>query len=79
MDFHIGQSSHPGICQAVAAFLFGVSPLHAGASVIFLLPDIASSGDRAYQAIISIGVKGEGLSIERQGASSAEETRAFAL
>jgi hypothetical protein len=49
----------------VAAFLLRVSPLHAGASIILLLPEVSSSGDRAYQAIIPLRVKIEGFSVGR--------------
>jgi hypothetical protein len=62
----------------MATFFLGVSPLHTGASVILLLPQVSSPGNRAYQAIISIGVKVEGLSIGRQGASRAKEALASA-
>ena len=57
VDFHIAQPSHPWICQAVAALLFRVSSLHAGASIILLLPLVSPSRDRAYQTVVSVGMK----------------------
>jgi len=62
----------------MAALFLGVSPLHTGTSVVLLLPQVSSPGNRAYQAIILIGVKVEGLSIGRQGASGTKEAPAFA-
>jgi len=49
----------------VTAFFFRVSSLHTGAGIVFLLPEVGSSRDRAYQAIISVRVKIEGFSIGR--------------
>ena len=65
MDFHVAQSSHSGVCQMVAALLLRVSPLRAGASIILLLPDIASSGDGAYQAVVPFRVEVEASPIGR--------------
>ena len=78
MDFHPGQSPYPEVCQTMATLFLGISPLHTGASVVLLLPQVSSPGGRAYQAIISIGVKVEGLSIVRQGAGGAKEALASA-
>lgn len=60
MDFHIGQPSHPGICQAVAVLFLRISSLDAGASIVLFLLDIASSWDGAYQPVVSLGVKVKG-------------------
>ena len=38
VDFHIAQSSNPGVCQPVAALLLRVGLLHASAGVILPLP-----------------------------------------
>jgi len=62
----------------VAAFLFRVSSLYAGASIIPLLPNIAPSRNRAYQAIISLRVKIEGSPIAREGTTGAKEALASA-
>ena len=65
MDFHIAQSSHPGVYQTVAALLLRISPLYAGAGVIFLLPLVSPSGDRAYQTIVPFGMKIEASPVGR--------------
>ncbi len=65
VDFHIAQSSHPGVCQTVAALLFRVSPLDAGARVIFLLPLVSPSGDRAYQTVVSFGMEIKASLVDR--------------
>ena len=65
MDFHIAQSSHPGVCQTVAALLIRVSPLYASAGVILLLTLVSPSGDRAYQAVVPFGMKVKALPVGR--------------
>lgn len=57
VDPDIAQSSHPEVCQPVAAPLLRVNPLHASADVILLLPLVSPSGDRAYQAVVLFGMK----------------------
>ena len=65
MDFHICQSSHPGVCQTVAALLLGVSPLYAGTGVILLLPLVSPPGDRAYQTVVPFGMQVEASPVGR--------------
>ena len=57
----------------VTSLLLRVGPFNTGAVIILLLPEVSSSRDRAYQAVIPLRVKVEGFSIGRQEAGRMEE------
>ena len=54
MNLHLSQSPYSGVCQPVASFLLRIGSLDTGASVILLLPQVSSSGDRDYRTVISL-------------------------
>jgi len=58
----------------VASLLIRVSPLHTGASVIFLLIQVSAFGNEAYQAVISLRMQIKSPPVERCGASSTKNT-----
>jgi hypothetical protein len=47
----------------VVSLLLRASPLDTGASIIFLLPQVSSSRDRAYQTIITVRVEIKGSAV----------------
>ena len=63
MYLYLSQSPHPGVRQVVASLLLRVSSLDTGASIIFLLPQVSPSGDRAYQTIITVRVEIKGSAV----------------
>ena len=78
MYLHLRQSPYPGIRQAMTSFLLRVSPLHTGASIILLLPEVSASGDGADKPVISLWVEVKGASILGSGTGRAKEALAFA-